>query len=300
MKIYKTIIFLLICCILILVWRINNLKGGSSIHVPQINDQSRVLAVIGERGIKVTEADMEFIIKSLKIQGLDIDTADIDVFLQQIVFDRLLYLEGMKMDISKRPDMQRLLREGIYRAYSSMYVRALEEEFFQIDDKTLLDFYESNRELFYIEPSVELQLIYIQEEDSQKHHEKMKEIEESLAGGLPFSELAKKYSADPSAEAGGYTGPLSRDVLDERIAHTAFSELEIGEVSAFIETDRGYAIIKLLNIEEGHIASFEDSKELIRREILKKESQAYQENYYRKIEKLRSELIEKYNVKFIK
>jgi parvulin-like peptidyl-prolyl isomerase len=68
------------------------------------------------------------------------------------------------------------------------------------------------------------------------------EIRGKITGGANFSQLAKTYSQDSRAEAGGDWDWVERSVLDKSIAEAAFS-LKVGGVSKVLDVGPSYMII---------------------------------------------------------
>lgn len=76
------------------------------------------------------------------------------------------------------------------------------------------------------------------------------EIQEKIASGANFAELAKQYSDDfASANNGGDLGFTSGETFPEAF-ELALAELEVGQVSEPITTEAGVHIIKLLEVQE--------------------------------------------------
>jgi len=65
-----------------------------------------------------------------------------------------------------------------------------------------------------------------------------------LDNGIPFEEVAKNYSEDPSAKSGGDLGYFERGKMVPEFEEAAF-EAEIGEVVGPVKTKFGYHIIKV-------------------------------------------------------
>lgn len=85
-----------------------------------------------------------------------------------------------------------------------------------------------------------------------------------LNAGADFVVLAKEYSKDPSsADKGGELGFFSKGEMVSAFEEAAFSMMP-GETSALVETPFGFHIIKLLEIEGGEIAPFDEIKDKIK------------------------------------
>ena len=72
------------------------------------------------------------------------------------------------------------------------------------------------------------------------------EILKQLKDGADFAELARRRSADPSAEEGGITGFFSAGDLDPDF-ESAVKQLKVGEMSGVVKTRLGYHVILRLN-----------------------------------------------------
>jgi peptidyl-prolyl cis-trans isomerase C len=69
-------------------------------------------------------------------------------------------------------------------------------------------------------------------------------IMQALQQGADFAQLARDYSACPSAQNGGDWGELDQQVLPENILQ-ALNEADIGDVMGPIESRHGLHILKL-------------------------------------------------------
>jgi parvulin-like peptidyl-prolyl isomerase len=70
------------------------------------------------------------------------------------------------------------------------------------------------------------------------------EVLEQARQGVDFSQLAREYSDDPGGKLNrGNLGRFKRDAMVKKFSDAAFA-LEVGEVSAVVETAFGFHIIK--------------------------------------------------------
>jgi peptidyl-prolyl cis-trans isomerase D len=92
------------------------------------------------------------------------------------------------------------------------------------------------------------------------------EIQSKIDAGDDFAQLAKDYSEDvASAENGGDLGFTSGDTFPEAFEQ-ALAGLEVGQVSAPLETESGTHFVKLLEIEKAEFL-FEEQSERIAQEL---------------------------------
>lgn len=101
-----------------------------------------------------------------------------------------------------------------------------------------------------IEPTVDISHILIQvkpsDESLQKAYQKISQIRQMLLDGADFSELALKYSDDPSARNNkGDLGWVSRGNFVKEFEEAAFA-LKEGEISDIVQTQFGFHVIQLL------------------------------------------------------
>ena len=89
-----------------------------------------------------------------------------------------------------------------------------------------------------------------------------------IRAGASFGELAKKYSEDTTAQAGGELGWLVHGQTVPEFDSTAFS-LKPGQVSGLIKTGYGIVIIKLEDKQVAHLQSFDEVKDSIRTDLQK-------------------------------
>ena len=99
-----------------------------------------------------------------------------------------------------------------------------------------------------------------------------KKITEELSKGGEFAELAKKYSTDPSAKAGGGDlGFFKKGDMVAEFANAAFA-LKAGEVTKEpVKTRFGWHIIKLMERRTAPPEPFEQARAEIRQEIIQDE-----------------------------
>ncbi len=144
-----------------------------------------------------------------------------------------------------------------------------------VTDEEVEQYYEDNKDTLFLVPrSVKAAHILAMfpwvldnsEETGEGREEARKKIElveTELKSGSDFEELAGEYSDDEStAENGGDLGYVSEGQMVEEFEEALFS-LGIGEVSDIVETDYGFHIIKVYDIEEEHIQEFEEVKESV-------------------------------------
>lgn len=105
--------------------------------------------------------------------------------------------------------------------------------------------------------------ILVEHKDDGGEQALLAEIQEKLADGADFAELAAEYSDDlGSSQLGGDLGYTAGDVFPEEF-EAALASLSVGEVSEPVETDAGFHIIQLLDIQGNEPPTFEEDRERI-------------------------------------
>ncbi len=123
------------------------------------------------------------------------------------------------------------------------------------DDETLRSLYDEDKELFTNPEQRSAQHILVEE------RELAESLLEEIQQGADFSELARIHSIDTSTkDSGGDLGYFERDIMVPEFDKVVF-KMGIGELSKVVETDFGFHIIKLTEIQLENIKSFEESRE---------------------------------------
>lgn len=152
--------------------------------------------------------------------------------------------------------------ETITVEYIELSVDELMDEV-EVNEETLRAQYEQNRENF--EPNVERRAAHILLEDADENT--LSEIQQKLADGADFAQLAQTYSDDlGSKDQGGELGVTSGDTFPDAFEQ-ALAKLSEGEVSGPVETDAGTHFIKLLEETGAEPASFEEQREQLAQQL---------------------------------
>ncbi len=86
---------------------------------------------------------------------------------------------------------------------------------------------------------------------------KANDLLKQIRGGANFDDLAKKYSAGPSATQGGDLGVFKRGTLAKELEDKTFA-LKSGEVTDVIRTKQGYVILKVTDHQMAGIPPLKD------------------------------------------
>ncbi len=105
------------------------------------------------------------------------------------------------------------------------------------------------------------------EQNTEQAFAKAKQAAERIAGGEAFAKLAKEMSEDlGSSEQGGDLGFAGKDVYEPAFEDAVYA-LKRNQVSEPIMTEYGWHLIKLLDVREADVISYEDMKPSLLREL---------------------------------
>jgi peptidyl-prolyl cis-trans isomerase D len=143
-----------------------------------------------------------------------------------------------------------------------------------LDPDEARKYYDSNRDQFVSKQERQASHILIAVDaaasatEKEKAREKAQELSQQLKQKPDrFGELAKQYSQDPgSAGNGGDLGYFGRGTMPKPFEDAVFA-MKAGEISAPVETQYGFHIIRLTNTKGGEGRSFEEARSQIEAEL---------------------------------
>ncbi len=208
-----------------------------------------------ERGITVTDEEIDAQIEDLKAgypSEEEFNTA---------LTDANLTLDELKQQLRDQLATQRLMEELVGDA--------------EVTDAEIAEYYEANKAKFEEQAAVRASHILFNKDDKATAEQVLAEVK----GGADFAGLAKEYSKDPgSAAQGGDLGwsDPARPFVTEFQA--ALDALEVGEISALVETEYGWHIIKVNEERDQRTKPVDEVRDQIEQEILQQRNiAAYQE-----------------------
>ncbi|MGH9218151.1 MAG: peptidylprolyl isomerase [Vicinamibacterales bacterium] len=166
----------------------------------------------------------------------------------------------------------------------------------QVTETEMRAYYDAHKNEFATVPQITLREITINvpvtaqgvnvaEDDAAKA--KAEEVRGKIVAGEPFPRLAADYSDSGSKANGGLVGPLARSDLSDDL-QKAITGLKTGDVTPVLRTTRGYQIIKIENLQDTAIKSFEDARGEIADKIANEKRQG---EFVKFITRLRAEAI---------
>ncbi|MEO8680399.1 MAG: peptidylprolyl isomerase [Vicinamibacterales bacterium] len=166
----------------------------------------------------------------------------------------------------------------------------------QVTDTELKAYYDGHKDEFATTPQITLRELLVAvpvdpkglsvaADDDAKA--KAEAIRKKLVAGEPFARVAAEVSDSPSKANGGLVGPMSKADLSPEL-QKAIEGLKNGALTPVLRTQRGYQILKVENVSDTTLKSFEDAKTDIADKIANDKRQG---EYVKYIEKLRADAI---------
>jgi peptidyl-prolyl cis-trans isomerase D len=155
-------------------------------------------------------------------------------------------------------------RKARYVFFESLKLRAESKA----TDDELRQYYEQHKDEYTLPERVKAQHILFKTqgktpEEIEKIKEKARGVLERAKKGEDFSGLAKQYSEDSTAAAGGDLGDFGRGQMVPEFEKAAFS-MGVGAISDLVQTQFGIHIIKVNSKQERRERPFEEMKEAVR------------------------------------
>ena len=206
--------------------------------VPQIVEFEIAKAYAREHGITVSESDVNKQIETIKgqvyqqakSQGMNVSREE--------AFNQALHQAGLTMDQLRAQVRDQLPVQKVQQQVTGN-TQASQEE--------VQKYYEQNKASQFTTPEQRCVRHILFTKDQKA---KAEEVKKQLQNGADFAQLAKQYSQDPgSAEKGGSLGCLGKGDTVPSFDQAIFSAKK-GEIVGPIETQFGYHIIQVTDIQQ--------------------------------------------------
>ncbi len=183
-------------------------------------------------------------------------------FLDRYIVKKLLLKEAKKENIEKEKDFEDRLSEIREQLLIESLLKKKLATNLNVSEDEIKKYYETNKDKFKKGPEVDTRQILV------KTEKEAKEIRARLEKGEDFTELAKRYSIDPSAKGtGGEIGYHGKGTLLPEYEAVAFKMTKVGQISQPVKSQLGYHIIQLQGTKPASETPYEEVKEFIRQRI---------------------------------
>ncbi|MGV3652374.1 MAG: peptidylprolyl isomerase [Devosia sp.] len=199
-------------------------------------DPNAVVATVGDETI--TEADLAFAAEDLGEDIAGVPPAEQRAFLLSMLIDMKVMAQAAREAGMADTDLfQRRLayleQRALYRAFFSEQINA------SVTPEAVQTAYQDFIADIEPEQQVRASHILVETEDEAKA------VIAELEGGRAFEELAREKSIDPGAANGGDLGFFSAGMMVQPFAEAAFALTEPGQLSAPVQSQFGWHVIKL-------------------------------------------------------
>jgi peptidyl-prolyl cis-trans isomerase SurA len=213
------------------------------------NLNTRVLDTL----IKETLTEQQAKTFQIEIDDREVDAAINDVrdrhHYTEEEFERILEMQG-----SSITEYREHIRK---QKIQSQLVGIMVQSKVVITDEDIKAYYDSHPEKYQSKTTYHLRTI-IKRLMSDDARLEMDEALASFESGIPFEDVAKKYSEPPFKESGGLLGSYSLDQLSLQIQE-AIKDLQTGSCTSILQTDQGLQILYVENITQEGGQSLEEA-----------------------------------------
>lgn len=210
-------------------------------------------------GKDITRVDVYRFIQTMPANMQQLPPATLyPMALEQVVNTRLIQNKADTADVTENQAYQQQLAMAKQQIARNVYMQELIQE--KVSEDMVKQAYDN-----YVKSLPE------EEERSARHilvptEEKAKAIIEKLGTGEKFEDLAKSLSTGPTGPRGGDLGYFTQKDMVPEFANAAFS-LKKGDVSAPVQTQFGWHVIKIEDIRTRPTPTYEELKPALEAEV---------------------------------
>ncbi len=179
--------------------------------------------------------------------GIEVSEREIDNAIEDVKKQNRLTQETLLLALAQSGLTYKEYREQLKEQIRQ--VKYINKEFrskISIQPEDIEDYYRQNKDEFVGPASYRLNMVYLSDGDRERLKLKRKVVEEALADGEDFREVASHYSDGPDASMGGDIGYLRSGEMNKGLEDAA-KGLKPGGVSGPIETAEGVYYIQLID-----------------------------------------------------
>ena len=234
-----------------------------------MNNEAKILATVG--GKPITEMDVEMMLMQMGQRASAYNNPQgRAMILEQLINSKLFLMDAQKNLYEREP----AFKEQFTRVKEEMLSRyAVQKavERVRVTDDEAKKYFEENPDQFAPEMTFNASHILVDTE------EKAAEIAEQIKSGeLTFEDAAMQFSSCPSKQNGGSLGEFGHGQMGPEF-EAACEALEEGELSAPVQTQFGWHLIKLVSKGMGKPVEYKDVAEQLKEALMgEKQNAAYQ------------------------
>jgi parvulin-like peptidyl-prolyl isomerase len=211
---------------------------------------------------------------------IEVSQSEVDAAIEEIRAgfpDEAAFLESLESVNMTYEDLERETREQLV---SQKLVEKVSGEI-EVTDADVQEYYDNNQDQFEVEGGVRPAHILVAKEDKDLADE----LYQRVLDGEDFAALAEEYSIDEASAAdGGDLGFPTYPFVAEFQA--ALDQLDVGDVSAPVESPFGWHVITVLEVREGGVLTVAEAREQI---VVSIQSRRQADAFQQYVDQLREE-----------
>jgi len=218
-------------------------------------DAGEIIAKVGNE--TVTVSDFNERISHLPPRYQEAIKKRKNEFLQEIINDMLLHQEAVRRGLDKDKDVQKIIEAAKVKIVIARYLKDNVDDTIVLTNEEIETVYRTNASAYMTPEMIRASHILV------PSRERAEAIKNELETGVPFDELARAKSIDPTAQDGGDIGYFPKGQLMPEFEE-ACAVLEVGEVSGPVKTKLGYHLIKITDRKEPQLRPLDE----VRKDII--------------------------------
>jgi peptidyl-prolyl cis-trans isomerase C len=233
--------------------------AAPAVEAPAAVSPETVVATVG--GEPITEADLTFAAEDLTQELQQMPPDQRKPFLLRVMIDmKVMAKAGQEAGMADTPLFQQRLAyledRALRRAYfADAIANAVTEEAVRAEyDKFVADF----------TPAEEIRASHI----LVPTEEEANAVKAELDGGADFATIAKEKSIDPGAANGGDLGFFGAGMMVAPFEEAAFALTDVGQISAPVQSQFGWHVIKLEEKRQSTAPAFEQVAGQLQQQLL--------------------------------
>ncbi len=233
--------------------------------------EKKVLATVGQK--EITNYDLEGALSTLPPQqAMHFQSEEgKKQLLDDLVNQELFYIEANENQLHNEEEFQaemKKVQENLLKQYAVSKILSN----VTLSEEEKKAFYDANKARFMQPETASAKHILVETEDLAKNV-----LNKINANELKFEDAAAEYSTCPSKDAGGDLGTFSKGQMVPEFEEAVFS-MKKDEITGPVQTQFGYHLIKLEELNEGGQSDYEEVKHEIERALMyQKQNQVYTE-----------------------
>ena len=221
--------------------------------------ENKIIAVVDGR--EVTESHLVSLVQSLGQNAARFaGEGGRKQLIEELITQELFYSDAIANGLDKDAEFL-AAAENMRTTLLKQYALSKLLNSVTVSDEEAEDYFNTHKDTFKSGAKARASHILV---DSKEQAEA---IIEEINNGLSFEEAASKYSSCPSKERGGDLGEFGKGQMVPEFENAVFN-MQTDEVSAPVQTQFGYHIIKVASVTPGEDAQFADVKDRVKQLVM--------------------------------